>query len=113
MTWRGLNQCTGGTIDEDAHIAQSVRDILLTPVGSRVMRRDYGSHLPALLDAPQNATTHLQLMAATVMALAAFEPRIHVQSVRITRNAQTFGCELDITWQRTDSGAKQQRIIEL
>ncbi|HGJ5879100.1 MAG TPA: baseplate assembly protein, partial [Arsenophonus nasoniae] len=45
MNALGMNRQTGRFISENAHIAQSVQDILLTPVGSRVMRRDYGSLL--------------------------------------------------------------------
>ncbi|MGL5293614.1 MAG: GPW/gp25 family protein, partial [Aeromonas sp.] len=45
MSWKGMNATTGRTISSTDHIIQSVRDILITPVGSRVMRRDYGSEL--------------------------------------------------------------------
>ncbi|MBM7357398.1 UNVERIFIED_ORG: phage baseplate assembly protein W [Enterobacter sp. JUb101] len=45
-----MNSQTGLSISEADHIMQSVRDILVTPVGSRVMRREYGSLLSALID---------------------------------------------------------------
>lgn len=41
----GMNASNGRAITDDEHISQSVRDILLTPVGSRLMRRSYGSQL--------------------------------------------------------------------
>uniref|UniRef100_UPI0026076D20 ATPase domain-containing protein n=1 Tax=uncultured Sphingobium sp. TaxID=316087 RepID=UPI0026076D20 len=34
--------------------ATGVRDILTTPIGSRLMRRDYGSLIPELIDQPAN-----------------------------------------------------------
>lgn len=34
------------------------------------MRRDFGSVVPDLLDAPQNTVTRMQLMGATAIALA-------------------------------------------
>jgi phage baseplate assembly protein W len=43
VRYLGMNSQTGLSISEVEHIRQSVRDILVTPVGSRVMRREYGS----------------------------------------------------------------------
>ena len=48
----------------DDQLWQSVTKILTTPTGSRVMRRDFGSVVPDLLDAPQNTVTRMQLMGA-------------------------------------------------
>ena len=39
----GMNRRDGLTVTDLEHISQSIGDILRTPVGSRVMRRDYGS----------------------------------------------------------------------
>lgn len=41
----GVNSRTGKRLSGVAHLRQSVRDILTTPVGSRVLIRDYGSEL--------------------------------------------------------------------
>lgn len=60
----GMNRETGEALNDLDHIRQSVRDILLTPLGSRVMRRKYGSLLSALIDQPQNETLRLQIMSA-------------------------------------------------
>lgn len=38
-----------------AHIRQLMSDILQTPVGYRVIRREYGSLIFKLIDRPQNA----------------------------------------------------------
>ncbi len=43
--YTGMSRETGVTLVELEHIRQSVRDILTTPLGSRVMRRNYGSLL--------------------------------------------------------------------
>lgn len=80
----GMNRATGkGFADEIDHIRQSIRDILTTPVGTRVKRRSYGSLLPSLIDQPGNPATRLRLMAATVMAIIHWEPRVSVQSASI------------------------------
>lgn len=82
MIYRGLNATTGRAIEDIEHIRQSVRDILTTPIGSRVMRREYGSLLPELIDQPLNGATLLRAYAATVMALVRWEPRIRVARVQ-------------------------------
>lgn len=59
----GMDRNSGQTLGDLEHIRQSVRDILITPIGSRVMRRDYGSLLSALIDQPQSPAVKLQVMA--------------------------------------------------
>ncbi len=68
VRYLGMNSQTGLTISETDHIRQSVRDILVTPLGSRVMRREYGSLLSALIDQPQTPALRLQIMAACYSA---------------------------------------------
>ncbi len=51
---RGTDANTGKALSGLEHLRQSVRDILTTPIGTRVMRREYGSQLYALIDAPLN-----------------------------------------------------------
>ncbi len=46
----GMNRSDGLTVTDLEHISQSIGDILRTPVGSRVMRRDYGSLLASMID---------------------------------------------------------------
>ncbi|GAA0586946.1 GPW/gp25 family protein [Halomonas salifodinae] len=83
----GMNATSGRALDRLEHIRQSVSDILTTPIGSRVMRRDYGSLLPELIDQPLNEATALRAYSAAVVALMKWEPRIRVQ--QITRQVST------------------------
>ncbi|BAF52397.1 GPW/gp25 family protein [Ralstonia pseudosolanacearum] len=78
----GMNNATGRALADQPHVVQSVRDILSTPIGSRVMRRDYGSQVPDLIDQPLNPATRLRTMSAAVSALVRWEPRIRIASVR-------------------------------
>lgn len=64
-------------------IQQSIQDILTTPVGSRILRRNYGSLLPQMIDAPFNKVTRMQLYAATATALIQWEDRITIDSIGI------------------------------
>jgi phage baseplate assembly protein W len=77
----GMSKHTGLAVTDMAHIQQSVADIILTPVGSRVERREYGSELPNLIDAPFNDFTRLKVFAAVVKALVRWEPRIVIQKI--------------------------------
>ncbi|EXU76011.1 baseplate assembly protein, partial [Erwinia mallotivora] len=52
MMYLGMNRDTGEAVTDIDHIRQSVRDILITPEGSRVARREYGSLLSRLTDQP-------------------------------------------------------------
>ncbi|SPK73054.1 Bacteriophage P2 Baseplate assembly protein GPW [Cupriavidus taiwanensis] len=101
MSYRGMNTATGRTLTDRDHIAQSVRDILTTPIGTRVMRRDYGSLLPELIDQPQHQTTRLRAMSATVSALLRWEPRLRISRVAFetTADGRLF---IDIEQQRVD-----------
>lgn len=80
----GMSRHTGEAIDDDAHLAQSIADILTTPLGSRVMRRDYGSRLPDLIDAPMNGETLVDVFAATAEAIDRWEPRLILTRVQVT-----------------------------
>lgn len=77
----GINATTGAALSGMDHLRQSIRDILTTRVGTRVMRRAYGSRLPELVDAPLNDETLVDLFAETAIALATWEPRIYVEQV--------------------------------
>lgn len=101
--YRGLNASTGRPIADLEHIRQSIRDILATPIGSRVMRRDYGSLLPALIDQPMHGATLLRLTAATYAALLRWEPRIRITRARFAPDATQPGrIVVDLQIVRTD-----------
>lgn len=78
-----MNRATGSAINRAAHIAQSIGDVLSTRIGTRVMRREYGSLLPDLVDHPANDATRIRAYAATALALMTWEPRIMVQRIQL------------------------------
>jgi len=107
----GLNTATGRVIRDLAHIWQSVRDILTTPIGSRVMRRDYGSLIPELIDQPMNPATRLRLMSASVSALVRWEPRLRISSVQFSIDAEGAAV-IDIDGERID-GPRRETVRNL
>lgn len=80
----GMNSNTGRSVVGNDHLVQSIADILTTPIGTRVMRREYGSQLADLIDWPLNNATRLQAYAATAIALMRWEPRIRLSRVQLT-----------------------------
>ncbi|KLV42464.1 GPW/gp25 family protein [Citrobacter sp. C348] len=82
----GMSRNDGQAIADTDHLRQSVRDILMTPQGSRLARREYGSLLSALIDQPQNPALRLQVMSAVYVALSRWEPRLTLDSITINGN---------------------------
>ena len=79
-----MSRNTGLSLSSEAdQIRQSIQDILTTPIGSRIMRRSYGSLLPKMIDEPFNEITRLQLFAATATALIQWEDRVNIESISI------------------------------
>ncbi|WP_220708603.1 GPW/gp25 family protein [Citrobacter freundii] len=103
-SYLGMNRHTGLSISEVEHIRQSVRDILVTPVGSRVMRREYGSLLSALIDHPQTPALRLQIMAACYSAIQKWEPRVSLTTITFERGENDGAMYVDITGTRSTSG---------
>lgn len=77
----GINASTGKRLSGTDHLKQSIKDILTTRIGTRVMRRDYGSRLPDLVDNPTGEFLNVELFAATAEALAKWEPRFRLDRV--------------------------------
>ncbi|MDV2859127.1 GPW/gp25 family protein [Psychrobacter sp. CAM01] len=86
---KGMSRQTGLHIDQSSHILQSVRDILTTPIGSRVMRRDYGSLLPFLIDSPINSFFIMQLRASVIHALMRWETRVTPTRIKLVTDDST------------------------
>ncbi|MCL4831777.1 MAG: GPW/gp25 family protein [Caldilineaceae bacterium] len=70
----------------EMEIEQSIRIILETIPGERVMRPEFGCRAWELMFAPRNATTEAQLIEFVREALRMWEPRIEVVSVEIARH---------------------------
>ncbi|HAF2624898.1 TPA: baseplate assembly protein [Salmonella enterica] len=102
MLYLSLDRHTGKTLTDADHIRQSIQDIITTPTGTRVMRRDYGSLISELIDAPVNDALPLQLMAAIFDAIIRQEPRVTVTEIQLRRSEN--GLTADIGMMRTDTG---------
>jgi phage baseplate assembly protein W len=99
----GINASTGKRLGGLQHLRQSIRDILTTRIGTRVMRRAYGSRVMQLIDAPMNRSTLIDVYAAVAEALDAWEPRFRLTQVQAVA-ASPGRLELDLTGEYLPDG---------
>ena len=93
---RGMNASTGRATAGIAHLYQSIAKILTTPIGTRIARRDFGSELPELVDAPNNGATRVRLYAAIATALMQWEPRLRLTRVQLSDDLTDTGTGVQV-----------------
>lgn len=89
----------------EAQVAQSIRLILETATGERVMRPDFGADLPGLVFAPMTAATGALAEHKIKEALTRFEPRIDLLNVKATAAPQAGKLTIELSYRvrRTDT----------
>jgi phage baseplate assembly protein W len=104
MSSTGFNRLTGAPLRGFDHVRQSLNVIFTTPLGSRVMRRNFGFAGTAILGR-ENLTPQviIKFYMAIVIAVALWEPRFRVRRLRFPNptNSPTalqqgrFGVEIE------------------
>lgn len=81
----GMDARTGRLLTGWDHCVQSIATILTTRIGTRVMRRAFGSAALDLQD--RNATPRriMEIYAGIAAALKRWEPGFRLQSIRLTQ----------------------------
>lgn len=87
---QGMCRSTGKWLSGSGHIAQSVRDILTTRKGTRLLRRHYGGTLPELVDRPMQPALIAQYAVDIAADLDLWEPRVNLKHLELL-NAQADG----------------------
>jgi phage baseplate assembly protein W len=82
-------------VADEEDIRQSIRIILETDPGERVMRPDFGAGLRRLVFEPINTSTMALVQQRVEAALVAWEPRINVDDVVVSAERASSGV-LDI-----------------
>lgn len=85
----GIDRRTGGIVSGWAHVEQSLDVILTTPIGARIMRRDFGSEIPDLVDRKMTSRLVLALYAAAAAAIRRWEPRFRLTRAAVTEAGAT------------------------
>lgn len=81
MSTTGMGATSGKALVGLDHLKQSIRDIVTTRIGTRVMRRDYGADIPNIVDRPVNEELAVDLTIALADALGRWEPRFRLRDV--------------------------------
>lgn len=76
----GIDRYTGKPISDWSHVHQSIRVILSTHFGERVMRRSFGSAVPGILGRNLVPETLMKFYMAIAIAIELWEPRYRVRS---------------------------------
>ncbi len=79
MPSTGIDRRTGKLLRGWPHVLQSIEVIFTTHIGERVMRRTFGSNVPAILGRENIVTSAIaRFFAAIVVAIELWEPRFRV-----------------------------------
>ena len=105
----GMARSSGKVLEGLEHIKQSVADILSTPIGTRVGRREYGSLLPELIDQPMTPANILRVYAASAVAISRNEDRLALRRVSLTAGDRPGNATITIDADRTDTAAANAR----
>ena len=73
-------------VEEDENVAQSIRLLLSTAAGERVMRPGFGTDAPRLIFAP-GSTSNLKLLETRIReTVRDFETRVNLEEVTVTED---------------------------
>lgn len=89
----GVDRRTGKAISGIDHLHQSIEDLITTRIGSRVIRPEYGSYLPAMVDLGITPGLASAYQAEVSRAIQRWYPIFAIKSVRavsITGGQITF-----------------------
>lgn len=95
-----------------ARVEESIRLILGTQHGERVMRPTFGANLKSLVFAPNNATTASLASYYVTQALTAWEPRIDVLEVLVTNDAADDRLDIEIRYRLKATAQQLQLAVQ-
>jgi len=86
--------------ESERHIEESIQQILGTLVGSRVIRRDFGSQLKGMVFWPNDPQTDLMFEFVIRKGIETWEPRVIVHQIGVDRTLWKEG-RVDLNIQLT------------
>ena len=101
-----------GYVEGDESVEQSLRVLLMTDVGERVMRPDFGTEAPRLVFAP-GSVQYLRLLETTVRdAVRDFEPRVEVLEIRAELSlANDATAEISLSYRVRRTNTRQNLVF--
>lgn len=106
----GIDAATGKPINEPEHIRQSIRKILMTPTGARVMRRDFGFDCLEMDGSIKAGVTEEIAEECAIKSLAEYEPRIGNVAVSAVMNGSQLS-GLDVSYREIKTS--NQGLVEI
>jgi uncharacterized protein len=82
-------------------LKENIIHILLTAVGERVMRRDYGGGIGQLVHDPNNDALRAIVQHQIAKSIGEWEPRVLLQSVSVAQDDGTLFAHVDYIERRT------------
>lgn len=77
----GMCETTGTLISGVPHVRQSLSRIVLTRIGTRIQRRDFGANILPLVSSPGNEATRVKTIAILAKAILTWEPRVKLSHI--------------------------------
>ena len=100
----GMDRVTGRALAGEAHLVQSITDLLSTPKATRIMLRDYGFDFD-VIDAPLNPVTIIEIYAGVAEVIRRWEPRLSLKQVTLNEASAAGRASLTLLAERTDEAA--------
>lgn len=94
-----------------ARVEESIRIILGTQHGERLMRPGFGSNLKSLVFAPNDATTASLARYYVTDALARWEQRIDVLDVLVTNDVEAAALVIEIRYRLRVTAQEHQLVL--
>lgn len=83
--------------DSDA-INQSIRTILTTSPGERIMAPDFGANLRSCVFAPLDRFTEIGIREMIIHAIEKWEPRVQLISIRVQADEEASAYDISIDY---------------
>jgi phage baseplate assembly protein W len=98
-----FDPATGGVAQESGpeKLKENIIHILLTGVGERAMRREYGGGIRQLVHDPNNDALRAIVQHQIAKSIGQWEPRVLLQSVTVTAQNGTLIADLQYVIRRT------------
>lgn len=90
----GTSATSNATLSDWEHVQQSLRILISTPIGSRVMRREYGCAVHNLVDQKLTTRNILLVYSAVATAIERWEPRFRMKGGRVSGAGHVVKSEL-------------------
>jgi phage baseplate assembly protein W len=99
-------------VEGDANVEQSVHILLMTALGERVMRSDFGTQTPRLVFSP-GSVQYLKLIENTIRdAVRDWEPRIDLTNVLAEADsAEPFKITVSVTYTVRQTNTKTNLVF--